>query len=85
MIDYFDDLEKEITEGLNKELISMGFDRLNYHIGLRKATYYLIGGFTGSGKTTFLDDAFLLNPYEFVLSPKNTKGLKLKIFYHDYL
>ena len=81
MIDYFDDLEKEITEGLNKELISMGFDRLNYHIGLRKATYYLIGGFTGSGKTTFLDDAFVLNPYEFVLSPKNTKGLKLKIFY----
>jgi len=81
MIDYYSGLDKEIEHGLNQEQISMGFDRLNYHVGLRKATYYLIGGYTGSGKTSFLDDAFVLNPYDFVNSHKNTKGLKLKIFY----
>jgi hypothetical protein len=81
MIDYYGGLDKEIEHGLNQEQISMGFDRLNYHVGLRKSTYYLIGGYTGSGKTSFLDDAFVLNPYDFVNSHKNTKGLKLKIFY----
>ena len=81
MIDYYGGLDKEIEYGLNQEQISMGFDRLNYHVGLRKSTYYLIGGYTGSGKTSFLDDAFVLNPYDFVNSHKNTKGLKLKIFY----
>ncbi len=81
MIDYYSGLDKEIEHGLNQEQISMGFDRLNYHVGLRKSTYYLIGGYTGSGKTSFLDDAFVLNPYDFVNSHKNTKGLKLKIFY----
>lgn len=81
MIDYYSGLEKEIEHGLQQEQISMGFDRLNHHVGLRKATYYLIGGYTGSGKTSFLDDAFVLNPYDFVNSHKNTKGLKLKIFY----
>ena len=62
MIDYYGGLDKEIEHGLNQEQISMGFDRLNYHVGLRKSTYYLIGGYTGSGKTSFLDDAFVLNP-----------------------
>ena len=79
--DYFEGLEKEIQYGLTQDQIPMGFDRLNHHVGLRKATYYLIGGFTGSGKSSFLDDAFILNPYDFIISSKNTKGLKLKIFY----
>ena len=81
IVDYYENLEKEINEGLDQEQISMVFERLNFHVGLRKATYYLIGGYTGSGKTSFLDDAFVLNPYDFVNSHKNTKGLKLKIFY----
>jgi replicative DNA helicase len=81
IIDYYENLEKEIEEGLDQEQISMGFERLNFHVGLRKATYYLIGGYTGSGKTSFLDDAFVLNPFDFVHSDKNTKEIKLKIFY----
>lgn len=80
-VDYFENLDKEIIEGLDQEQISMGFERLNFHVGLRKATYYLIGGYTGSGKTSFLDDAFVLNPFDFIHSDKNTKGIKLKVFY----
>jgi replicative DNA helicase len=81
MIDYFENLDKEITQGLTQDQIPMGFDRLNFHVGLRKSTYYLIGGNTGTGKTSFVDDAFVLNPYDFVNSNKNINGLKLKIFY----
>jgi len=81
MVDYYENLEKEINEGLNNDLIPMGFDRLSFHVGLRKSTYYLVGGFTGSGKTALIDDAFVLNPYDFVNSIKNTTGVSLKIFY----
>lgn len=81
MIDYYDKLEQEIQIGLSSNQIPMGFDRLNNHVGLRKATYYLLGGYTGSGKTSLLDDAFVLNPYEFIISDKNIANLKLKIFY----
>lgn len=81
MVDYYENLEKEINEGLSNDLIPMGFDRLSFHVGLRKSTYYLVGGFTGSGKTALIDDAFVLNPYDFVTSVKNTTGVSLKIFY----
>lgn len=81
MTDYFGNLEKEIEQGLKDDQIPMGFDRLSFHVGLRKSTYYLLGGYTGSGKTALLDSAFVLNPYDWVTSDKNTTGLKLKVFY----
>jgi DnaB-like helicase C terminal domain len=80
-INYFESLEKEIQKGLNEDLIDMGFKRLNNYIGLRKSTNYLIGGMTGSGKTSATDSIFVLNPYEWINSKYNTSNLKLKIFY----
>ena len=72
-------------EGRNKG-IPMGFNRLNRYIGVRKSMYYLIGGLTGSGKTSFIDDAFVLNPfdwyYENGIKNKNT-NIKLHIIYRS--
>jgi hypothetical protein len=61
----------------------MGFDRLYRYIGIRKSMYFLVGGLTGSGKTSFIDDAFVLNPYDWFISNKNTNGIKLKIVYRS--
>lgn len=49
---YFDILDEEVNEGLagRNTGIPIGFNRLNRYIGLRKATFFLIGGNTGSGK-----------------------------------
>jgi len=49
---YFDILDEEVNEGLagRNTGIPVGFNRLNRYIGLRKATFFLIGGNTGSGK-----------------------------------
>ena len=49
---YFDILNEEVNKGLEgkNKGISLGFPRLNKYIGLRKSTYFLIGGNTGSGK-----------------------------------
>jgi hypothetical protein len=81
----FDKLNEEVNKGLSgrNEGIPMGFDRLNRYIGIRKSMYFLVGGLTGSGKTSFIDDAFVLNPYDWFISNQNTNGVKLKIIYRS--
>jgi len=80
----FEDLKREVQAGLDgrNNGIPMGFERLNRYIGIRKSMYTLIGGLTGSGKTSFLDDAYVLNPFDWFINQK-TPGLKLKIIYRS--
>jgi len=82
----FDLLNAEVNRGLadKNNGIPMGFDRLNRYIGIRKAMYYLIGGNTGSGKTSFIDDAFVLNPFDWYMSKEGQdSGIKLQIWYRS--
>ena len=81
----FEDLKNDVDAGLagKNKGIPMGFDRLNHYIGLRKKMYFLIGGLTGSGKTSFIDDAFVLNPVSWCNSDKNTKNQKIHIIYRS--
>lgn len=75
----------EIKNGLagRNRGIPMGFNRLNRYIGIRKAMYYLIGGLTGSGKTSFIDDAFVLNPADWFIRNRDSTDIKLKIIYRS--
>jgi len=82
----FDILNNEVNKGLSGKNngIPMGFNRLNKYIGIRKSMYYLIGGNTGSGKTSLIDDAFVLNPLDWILSDEGKKsGIELKIIYRS--
>jgi len=81
----FEKLRKEILKGMagGNKGIPMGFNRLNRYIGIRKTMYYLIGGLTGSGKTSFIDDAFILNPVDWYLENKDKTPIKLKIVYRS--
>lgn len=77
----FQDKYERGKQGKNKS-ITMGFKRLSRYVGIRRQVYYLIGGFTGSGKTTVVDDAFVLNPIEWFLHDKHRdKDIDLKILY----
>jgi hypothetical protein len=80
----FDNLKKEVQAGLDgrNNGIPMGFDRLNRYIGIRKSMYTLIGGLTGSGKTSFVDDAYVLNPFDWYIGQKDPK-MKLRIIYRS--
>lgn len=80
----FEDLKREVQAGLDgrNNGIPMGFNRLNRYIGIRKSMYTLIGGLTGSGKTSFVDDAYVLNPFDWFISQKNP-GVKLRIIYRS--
>jgi len=80
----FEQLKTEVQAGLDGKNngIPMGFNRLNKYIGIRKSMYFLVGGLTGSGKTSFIDDAFVLNPVDWYLMQKNSQ-IKLKIIYRS--
>lgn len=82
----FELLKQEVEKGLagRNGGIPMGFDRLNRYIGIRKSMYYLVGGLTGSGKTSFIDDAFILNPVDWALSQEGrASGIKVKVWYRS--
>lgn len=80
----FKNLADEVARGIDgrNNGIPMGFDRLNRYVGLRKSMYFLIGGNTGSGKTSFIDDAFVLNPFDWYIMQKDPK-IKLCIIYRS--
>ena len=81
----FEDLKREVQAGLDgrNNGIPMGFNRLNKYIGIRKSMYTLVGGLTGSGKTSFIDDAYVLNPFDWYISKANTTNIKLTIIYRS--
>jgi hypothetical protein len=82
----FELLKKEVEKGIagRNGGIPMGFNRLNKYIGIRKSMYYLVGGLTGSGKTSFIDDAFVLNPVDWALSKEGiSSGIKIKVWYRS--
>lgn len=80
----FEDLKRAVQEGMTgrNDGIPMGFDRLNRYIGIRKSMYTLVGGLTGSGKTSFIDDAYVLNPFDWYITQKNPE-VKLRIIYRS--
>ena len=80
----FELLKHEVELGLTgrNNGIPMGFNRLNRYIGIRKSMYFLVGGLTGSGKTSFIDDAFVLNPFDWYISQPDP-GVKLRIVYRS--
>jgi replicative DNA helicase len=80
----FELLRAEVQAGLDGRNggIPMGFDRLNRYIGIRKSMYFLVGGLTGSGKTSFIDDAFVLNPFDWYIGQKDQK-IRLRIIYRS--
>ncbi len=84
-INLFEELREEVQRGIDgrNDGIPMGFDRLNKYIGIRKSNYFLIGGLTGSGKTSFVDNAFVLNPIDHYLANKEKSKIKLKIIYRS--
>lgn len=79
----FDDLARDVDDGMEGRNagLPMGFKRLNNHISIRKSTKYLIGGYTGSGKTALLDDAFVLNPIDWYIRNYNNTPIRLKMVY----
>src|SRR5699024_1036712 len=78
---YFNKVWERIQRGKVEESIPMGFDRLTQHVGLFKETFYLLGGLSGTGKSSLLSDAFILNPYDWYIKNKGNTIASIKIFF----
>jgi replicative DNA helicase len=82
----FDDIIKNIErgrEGLNEGL-PMGFNRLvEYLPNIQQGTYYLTGASAKVGKTSFVDDAFMYNPFDYLKNNKDS-NITLDIDYFSY-
>jgi hypothetical protein len=61
--------------------IPMGFNRLNKYLGLRKSIYTTIGAAAGCGKTSLVDCAYVLNPYDWYIKNKNKSKIKFEVIY----
>jgi replicative DNA helicase len=82
----FDDVINNIErgrKGLNVGL-PMGFNRLvEYLPNIQQGTFYLTGASSKVGKTSFVDDAFVYNPFDYIKSLKET-DIVLDIDYFSY-
>lgn len=61
--------------------IPMGFGRLNKYLGLRKSIYTTIGASAGCGKTSLVDCAYVLNPYDWYIKNKHNSKVKFEAIY----
>lgn len=61
--------------------IPMGFSRLNKYLGLRKSIYTTIGAAAGCGKTSLVDCAYVLNPYDWYIKNKYTSKVQFEVIY----
>lgn len=79
----FDGLIQDMEDGINgrNSGIPMGFSRLNNHVSIRKSNIYLLGGYTGSGKTSLCDDIFVLNPVDWYIKNINKTDISFEIIY----
>jgi len=76
----FDLLKAEVEAGKQGKNngIPMGFHRLSKYIGIRKKIYTLIFGATGSGKSSYMHTAYILNPFDWYVNNRD-KGVKFKV------
>lgn len=77
----FEILKQEIADGLEGKNngLSMGFNRLNKYIGIRKRIMTLVFGASGSGKTAYVHSAYILNPYDHYMKTKSKSNIKFKV------
>ncbi len=61
--------------------IPMGFNRLNKYLGLRKSIYTTIGAAAGCGKTSLVDCAYVLNPYDWYIKNQHKSSVKFEVIY----
>lgn len=62
--------------------IPINLDRAGHIINLRQGHYTLIGGGTGTGKTSFVDEKYVLEPYDWMKAHPESE-IKVRWFYRS--
>lgn len=83
MSQIFDDLREQIVKGLNGKngCIPLSLDRLSNFISISKSQSIVCGGSSGSGKSSFVTEVFMMQPLIWFLKNKDKTDIKLSIIY----
>ena len=81
--------EKEVLFPVREALdgqpiqIPFGLDRVNDIISLKKSIYTIVMGNTGSGKTSLVDDCWVLKPYDLWRTNKDNVDVTFRALYRS--
>ena len=81
--------EKEVLVPVREALdgqpiqIPFGLDRVNDIISLKKSIYTIVMGNTGSGKTSLVDDSWVLKPYDLWRTNKDNVDVTFRALYRS--
>lgn len=80
----FSEIKQVIDEGLSSQSPSIytGFKKLGQHISIRRHSYHLIGSNSGSGKSAFVDNFYILNPIRWLIQQRalGNTDVKYKVY-----
>lgn len=79
-------LAEDIEKGIRGENngVPTGFPILDSNInGIQKSLYTIVGGNSGTGKTSFVDLAYVLNPYKWLTENEGKTNIKIKWVYNS--
>ncbi len=83
----YNKLLEEIDKGISGDIRGIPLEdlpRLSFVLNnIQKSMYYLIAGSQGSGKTSFLDDIFILRVYDWYLNNKDKSPVKINWIYRS--
>lgn len=79
----FEELKEQIRKGLKGENGSIPFplERLDYFLDITKNLNIVVGGSSGSGKSSFSTEVFIVKPLLWYLKNRETTNIKLSIIY----
>lgn len=81
----FDDLLNEVDKGRKGQSIwlPLGFSKMGQHIGIAKRINTIVGGAAGTGKTGFVDLAYVLKPYDWFIKNKDKTNIEIRWIYRS--
>ena len=81
----FTDLKEEIDRGRTGQNVwcPIGFPKMGQHIGISKRMYTIVGGASGTGKTGFVDLAYVLKPFDWLMKNRESTDLEIRWIYRS--
>lgn len=83
MPSHFQKLKEEVEKGIlgKTQGIPMSVARVNKYLSIRKRIYTLLGGNGGTGKTGYIDNTYVLEPYEWLLQNRDKTDIRIEWVY----
>ena len=83
MPSHFQVLKDEVEKGIlgKTQGIPMSVARVNKFLSIRKRIYTLLGGNGGTGKTSYVDSTYVLEPYEWLLQNQKKSDIRIEWVY----